>query len=90
MNTSGFYKVKKEGELAYAPNYVYGLSVELLREAKDSYTYPVYGWYWFDSKQEAEAFFGIPIQIDGEPDIISPENWDQFNVSILSDVYPPF
>ena len=85
MNTSGFYKLFSDF-VAYAPNFVTAPGIELVRGAKDSYTYPVDGWYWFDSKQEAEAFFGIPIQIDGEPDIISPENWDQFNASILSDV----
>lgn len=47
-NTSGFYK-KEDGVWIYAPNFVYGLNLELLRENKDTYTYPIEGWNWFDN-----------------------------------------
>lgn len=26
---------------------------------KDDHTYPVEGWYWFDTLEEAKAFFNI-------------------------------
>lgn len=26
---------------------------------KDDHTYPVQGWYWFDTLEEAKAFFNI-------------------------------
>lgn len=46
-DTSGFYKFEDDNWL-YAPNFVYGPNFELLREKKDSYTYPVEGWSWYD------------------------------------------
>jgi hypothetical protein len=43
----GFYKLE-DGNWLYAPNFVYGPNLELIRENKDDYTYPVDGWEWFD------------------------------------------
>ena len=54
----GFYKL--DGELLYGPNFVYGPTFSLLKEDHASYTYPVEGWYWFDSEADARAFFGLP------------------------------
>jgi hypothetical protein len=56
--TSGFYKLD-ENELLYAPNFAYNKNYELLKEDKDSYTYPIDNWYWFDSKESAYLFFNI-------------------------------
>lgn len=55
MDTSGFYK-NNEGELLYGPNFVFGPfgQYTLKKETKDDYTYPVEGWYWFDSEVEAK------------------------------------
>lgn len=53
----GFYKL--DGDLLYGPNFVYGPTFELLKEEKDAYTYPVEGWYWFDSEEEACSFFRV-------------------------------
>jgi len=47
-DTSGFYKQNEEGEWMYAPHFVYNANYELLREDKDTYNYPVDGWYWFN------------------------------------------
>lgn len=66
-NGSGFYKNNNNGELLHAPNFVYGPSFELTREAKMAgdegkgkvMRLPVDGWYWFDSRQEALDFFGL-------------------------------
>jgi hypothetical protein len=59
-DTSGFYK-NEDGLLVHGPNYVVGLyqNSELRREKKDQYTYPVQGWYWFDSEKEAKIFFNL-------------------------------
>ena len=53
IDTSGFYK-KHEEELLSGPT-VYGPqgSFTLLKENKNEHTYPVDGWYWFDSEEEA-------------------------------------
>lgn len=56
--TAGFYRC--EEILMHGPTAVHGPSFNLLREEKDLYTYPVEGWYWFDSEEEAKEFFGLP------------------------------
>lgn len=57
----GFYKAQEDSML-FAPNFVYSKNYTLLKEDKDSYTYPVDDWYWFDTKVEAYAFFNIPLE----------------------------
>lgn len=59
--TAGFYKL--DGVLLHGPNYVLNANYELRKETYDQHQYPVDGWYWFDTAQEAHAFFGLP-----EPD----------------------
>lgn len=59
MDTSGFYK-NDFGDLLYGPNYVLGGSYNLYKAQKDTYTYPIGGWYWFDSEEEARIFFNLP------------------------------
>jgi hypothetical protein len=50
-STAGFYKV--DGELLYAPNGVLHACYELLPDLKNTYTYPVDGWTWYDSEEAA-------------------------------------
>ena len=56
----GFYKLVNN-KLAYEPVYVLefvnGIVQKLFAINKDSYKYPTYGWYWFDSEEEANKFF---------------------------------
>ena len=56
-DTSGFYKL--DGELLFGPNFVLNQSYELYRETHADYTYPVDGWYWFDTEEQAKLFFGL-------------------------------
>ncbi len=53
---AGFFK-KIEDEIVMAENFVYSPIVTLKIEEKDNYTYPQDGWYYFDTKEEAEEFF---------------------------------
>jgi len=53
-DTSGFYR-NNNGELQFAPNFVLSSIYELRRETKDQHAYPIDGWHWFDSVNEAEA-----------------------------------
>lgn len=53
-DTLGFYKLEDDNWL-YAPNFVYGPNYTLLRENKDSYTYPVEGWEWYDESPIEES-----------------------------------
>jgi len=52
INTSGFYK-NDNGTLLYGPNFVLNKNYELRAENKDQYTYPIDGWYWFESQEQA-------------------------------------
>jgi hypothetical protein len=56
-DSSGFYK-NENGNLLYGPNFVFGPygNFELNRENKDQYEYPIDGWYWFDSEEDAKQF----------------------------------
>jgi len=57
-NTNGFYKLEN-GELLYGPNFVCGPDFDLNIEFKDTYAYPIDGWYWFNTIEEANIFFNI-------------------------------
>ena len=59
MNTSGFYN---KDALLRAGKFVYGPGFELLADHKDEYTYPVNGWIWFDSAEEASATLEVPLE----------------------------
>jgi len=80
MSTSGFYK-NENGIIVHGPNFVEAGSYSLYRQSKDTYTYPVDGWYWFDTMEEAYSFFGLvyteqPQQTDGP--VILPPNPDKY------------
>jgi hypothetical protein len=73
-NTKGFYK-NDEGQLLYGPNFVISSWYDLRKETKDQYTYPIDGWYWFDSEESARQFFNLP-----KPNI---DNMGDFNAGNL-------
>ena len=54
-----FYKLD-DGILLEGPNAVYAPSFTLLKEDKDTYTYPIDGWYWANSEEEARVVLGLP------------------------------
>lgn len=56
---AGFYKL--DGSLMYAQHWVRSANYELNAQLKDTYNYPVQGWYWFDTLEEACAFFDLNI-----------------------------
>jgi hypothetical protein len=55
MTTAGFYK--NDEEVLYAPTLVYNINYTLNNDLKDTYNYPVDGWYWFDDIESAYSFF---------------------------------
>ena len=71
MDTSGFFK-NDSGMVVNGPNFVLSGSYSLYKEQKDTYTYPVEGWYWFDSEEEAYNYFGIPIPTPSVPPVPTP------------------
>ena len=54
VDTSGFYKFDEQQQTwFFGPNKVINTDYTLERELKDTYTYPVDGWNWYDSAPEA-------------------------------------
>lgn len=58
-DTSGFYN---KGFMLRAGQFVFGPDFTLLRADQATYDYPVEGWYWFDSAEEAAAAFDVPVE----------------------------
>lgn len=58
-NTSGFYKLDGSS-LLFGPNFVLNANYQLFKDKKNIYEYPVDGWYWFDSEEEARIWFDLP------------------------------
>lgn len=63
MDTSGFYK-SESNFLLFGPNYVLNAEYKLFRETRDQHSYPVDGWYWFDTEEDARIFFDLPLEPD--------------------------
>lgn len=62
QDTSGFYLYNTNSDsLSWAYSCVSGEDFSLYRSEKDSYSYPVNGWRWFDSIEKAHEFYGIKI-----------------------------
>lgn len=57
---AGFYKF--DGSLLYAANWVRAPAYNLEIDQRNTYSYPVDGWYWFDTLEEACLHFNLNIQ----------------------------
>lgn len=64
----GFYK-KDENQILAGENFVCSPVVTLKAEDKDTYEYPQDGWYWFDTFDQAIAFFA---GVKDDSDSITP------------------
>ena len=64
---SGFYK-NDDGNLLYGPNFVLNKDYELHRDKKDEYSYPIDGWCWFESENDARVYFNMNAQEDNLTD----------------------
>ncbi len=61
----GFYK-NDNGLLLWSADRVINENFELWKDKKDSYTYPVEGWIWADTEEEARTVFNLPL-FEGNP-----------------------
>lgn len=60
--TSGFYKVDPDGTtLLFGRFYVLNAEYELHRHLHGTYTYPVAGWSWYESEEEARLALNCPL-----------------------------
>lgn len=76
MSFPGFYKFSDD-ILHYAATSIHAPDFVLLAANHADYTYPTGGWYWFDSRQQAEAFWGINGQ--------SNARWLEFGAALAAD-----
>ena len=71
MRGAGFYKL--DGDmLLYGANFAVNANYELYKEQKDTYTYPVDGWSWYESEQAACSGNGIPYVPPVDPQSDTP------------------
>lgn len=56
---AGFYRAD-DAYLYHAPNFVRGPGYDLFAEQRETYTYPIHGWTWFDDEVTARAALGLP------------------------------
>lgn len=74
MNTQGFYK--KDGEqIIFTNNTVQGPNYLLVISDKDEYDYPVDGWIYAASLDEAIAYFAANNSSNIQPFDVQPENY---------------
>lgn len=74
MNTQGFYK--KDGEqIIFTNNTVQGPNYLLVISDKDEYDYPVDGWIYAASLDEAIAYFAANNSSQIQPFDVQPENY---------------
>lgn len=76
MSHPGFYKFTND-LLQYAGTSVYAPGFTLTAANHADYIYPVDDWYWFDSLQIAEAFWGLNGQSDAR--------WVEFGAALAAD-----
>lgn len=58
---AGFY-TKTNNKLIYGRGTIYAPTYKLSKDLKDTYEYPIHGWTWFDSLEEACLFFDIDFE----------------------------
>jgi hypothetical protein len=77
MNTEqGFYKFDGDNFI-FAPTFVEGNGFMLISDRKDDYEYPVNGWSWFNTREDATIFFnGISEITSSTGYLVSPENYE--------------
>jgi hypothetical protein len=75
ITSAGFYRLTDR--LSYATTAVYAPNITLLADDRDTYFFPVEGWYWFESLLEAEQFFNV----NGA----TASQWVQFGITVMAD-----
>ena len=69
--TQGFYKYDNDS-LLYGKNFVLNSNYELRKESYDQHEYPIDGWYWFNSADEAKEHFNVPEEEQQNVDELTP------------------
>ena len=72
-DTSGFYKRDPGGELLCSRRFVLNADYHLKREEYTANTYPIDGWSWYNSEEEARVALGYPSAIEEAFNALSDE-----------------
>jgi hypothetical protein len=62
--TSGFYKRDPGGILLFGRYFVLNANYHLKRDEHATYTYPIDGWSWYESEDEARKALGLLTKLD--------------------------
>lgn len=54
-----FYKKTSDTSIMDAQVSIKSPDYELLSDNRETYNYPIDGWYWFDTEDEAYEFFQV-------------------------------
>jgi hypothetical protein len=63
-DTSGFYKLDPGGVLLFGRYFVFNADYHLNRDNRDQHEYPVDGWSWYGSEDEAREALGFPTKLE--------------------------
>lgn len=63
-DTSGFYKRDGGGILLFGRYFVLNASYHLKRDEHAMHEYPIDGWSWFETEEEARAALGFPTRLE--------------------------
>lgn len=63
-DTSGFYKRDPGGILLFGRYFVLNANYHLKRDEYDQYEYPIDGWSWYGSEEEARSALGFPNRLE--------------------------
>lgn len=58
---NGFYALLDD-QLDFGQMVSFADGTVIVLELKDTYTYPIEGWYYFDTELEAKIFFNLPLE----------------------------
>lgn len=64
QDSSGFYKKDPGGPLLFGRYFVLNANYHLKRDEKDLHVYPVDGWSWYDSEEDARVALGFPTKLE--------------------------
>jgi hypothetical protein len=63
-DTSGFYKRDPGGILLFGRYFVLNADYHLKRDHHATYEYPIDGWSWYDSEDEAREALNFPSKLE--------------------------
>ena len=79
----GYYKIE-DRQIIYAPQGVRSATYLLLPNENQNHTYPIDGWYWFNSLEEATETLGYPPGTFDEGSEVTQEEIDVYKAQMAA------